>query len=180
MKILFLLISCSTGLICLALAFLLGLKPTMKNAPKLTREPRLVGTIVGAGCLVWAAYHGVQMLEGDLERFRVVAWGLVPVITVLSYFFLDYINARVLGGLLALCANHLINGAFVFDVPLRGFYSILCLFLGIFGMVGIWMPWRFRDLIELSGQKDSVRKTCLAVFGIIGIALLTMPWAARL
>ena len=180
MKILFLLISCSTGLICLALAFLLGLKPRTKNAPRLTREPRIVGTIVGAGCLVWAAYHGVQMLEGDLEKFRVVAWGLVPVVIVLSYFFLDYINARVLGGLLTLCANHLINGAFVFDVPLRGFYSILCLLLGIFGMVGIGLPWRYRDLIELAREKGGVQKTCLAAFGIIGIALLTMPWAARL
>ena len=180
MKILFLIISCSTGLICLALAFLLGMKPRLKNAPRLAREPRLVGTIVGAGCLVWAAYYGVQMLEGDLEKFRIYVWCLVPVIIVLSYFLLDYINARVLGGLLTLCANHLINGAFVFDVPFRGFYSILCLLLGVFGMVGLGLPWRYRDLVEQSNKKDAVGKTCLAVFGIIGIALLTMPWAARL
>ncbi len=180
MKILFISISCITGLLCLALAYLLGLRSTMKNAPRLAREPRLVGELVGAGCLVWGAYYGVQMLEGDLEKFRIAVWCLVPIVIGLSYFFVDYLNARALGGLLALCANHLINGAFVFDVPLRGFYSILCLMLGVFGLIGIGLPWRYRDLIDISGRNAAVGKTCLAVFGIIGIALVAMPWAARL
>ncbi|MBP5638753.1 MAG: hypothetical protein J6X55_04715 [Victivallales bacterium] len=180
MKILFLFISCLTGIICLGLAYFLALRPNDDKSARFTREPRWLGTLVGAICLTWAAYHGVQMLEGDLEKFRPIAWGLVPVTVVLSYPFLDYINARVLGGFLTLAANHLINGAFVFDVPGRAFYSIICLILGVIGMIGIGLPWRYRDLIDLARQKAAIRKTCLLAFGIAGIVLIIMPWFARL
>lgn len=166
----------------MGLAYLLGKMTTTRGESSIQycRKPVWPGMVLGVVCLVWSAYHGCQMLEGDLERYRTFVWILVPVTTVLSYFYLDYINARVLGGFMTLCANHLICGAFAYDVPGRSFYSIVCLLLGIVGMVGIGLPWRYRDTIRLCARNDHARMAIAGVLVVFGCVLFVMPIFARM
>ncbi len=180
--LLFLLVSVILAVFCLCLAgmFFLLSRGNWKNvAPTWPRKPIAPGVVVGAICLVWSAYYGCLMLEGNLAKFHSLVWALVPITIALSIFYLDYLNARAFGGFFTLSANFLIIKAFVHDVPGRPFFSCICLALGIFGMVALSLPWRIRDLIELGGKNKTLAQALSAVFALCGIVLIIMPLFAR-
>jgi hypothetical protein len=148
-------------------------------APSWPRKPIAPGVAVGSACLVWSAYYGCLMLEGNLAKFHSIVWALVPITIALAIFYLDYLNSRAFGGFFTLSANFLIIKAFVHDVPGRPFFSCICLALGIFGMVALSLPWRIRDLIELGGKNKTLAQALSAVFALCGIVLIIMPLFAR-
>ena len=180
--LLFLLVSIILAVFCLCLAsmfFQLSRGNWTDVAPSWPRKPIAPGVFVGAACLVWSAYYGCLMLEGNLAKFHSIAWALVPITIALSIFYLDYLNSRAFGGFFTLSANFLIIKAFVHDVPGRPFFSCFCLALGIFGMVALSLPWRIRDLIELGGKNKTLAQALSAVFALCGIVLIIMPLFAR-
>ena len=128
---------------------------------KLPRS-RVFGECLGVVCLVWAAYHVCPMLEGGLEKYRALVKLLVPVVAVLSYFYLDFLFARALGGLLLLVVNSLLQGAFVARVPMRPLFSVLCYAIGFLGLLVIAAPWRLRDLLDRTGQSSLWRRSVCA------------------
>ena len=180
--LLFLLVSIILAVFCLCLAgmfFQLSRGNWTDVAPSWPRKPIAPGVFVGAACLVWSAYYGCLMLEGNLAKFHSIVWALVPITIALSIFYLDYLNSRAFGGFFTLSANFLIIKAFVHDVPGRPFFSCFCLALGIFGMVALSLPWRIRDLIELGGKNKTLAQALSAVFALCGIVLIIMPLFAR-
>ncbi len=180
--LLFLLVSIILAVFCLCLAgmfFQLSRGNWTDVAPSWPRKPIAPGVVVGAACLVWSAYYGCLMLEGNLAKFHSIVWALVPITIALSIFYLDYLNSRAFGGFFTLSANFLIIKAFVHDVPGRPFFSCICLALGIFGMVALSLPWRIRDLIELGGKNKTLAQALSAVFALCGIVLIIMPLFAR-
>jgi len=180
--LLFLLVSIILAVFCLCLAgmfFQLSRGNWTDVAPSWPRKPIAPGVVVGAACLVWSAYYGCLMLEGNLAKFHSIVWALVPITIALSIFYLDYLNSRAFGGFFTLSANFLIIKAFVHDVPGRPFFSCICLALGIFGMVSLSLPWRIRDLIELGGKNKTLAQALSAVFALCGIVLIIMPLFAR-
>ena len=179
---LFLLVSIILAIFCLLLAgmfFQLSRGNLTDVAPAWPRKPIAPGVAVGAVCLVWSAYYGCLMLEGNLAKFHSIVWALVPITIALSIFYLDYLNSRAFGGFFTLSANFLIIKAFVHDVPGRPFFSCICLALGIFGMVSLSLPWRIRDLIELGGKNKTLAQALSAVFALCGIVLIIMPIFSR-
>lgn len=181
LKIVFIGLSLVLGGLCLAGGWMFWrLGECQREAcVRLPREPKWLGLVLGLVCLCWSAFHGCEMLEGDLAKFQTLVWLLVPVTGVLSWFALDYLNARSLGGFLTLCANHLIQAAFAFDVPGRAVYGVVCLLLGIAGMVGIGLPWRYRDLVRLGASQILWRRGLAAFFAVCGLILVLMPLFAR-
>ena len=180
--LLFLLVSIILAVFCLCLAgmfFQLSRGNWTDVAPSWPRKPIAPGVVVGAACLVWSAYYGCLMLEGNLAKFHSIVWALVPITIALSIFYLDYLNSRAFGGFFTLSANFLIIKAFVHDVPGRPFFSCFCLALGIFGMVALSLPWRIRDLIELGGKNKTLAQALSAIFAFCGIVLIIMPLFAR-
>ena len=180
--LLFLLVSIILAVFCLCLAgmfFQLSRGNWTDVAPSWPRKPIAPGVVVGAACLVWSAYYGCLMLEGNLAKFHSIVWALVPITIALSIFYLDYLNSRAFGGFFTLSANFLIIKAFVHDVPGRPFFSCICLVLGVFGMVALSLPWRIRDLIELGGKNKTLAQALSAVFALCGIVLIIMPLFAR-
>ena len=180
--LLFLLVSIILAVFCLCLAgmfFQLSRGNWTDVAPSWPRKPIAPGVAVGSACLVWSAYYGCLMLEGNLAKFHSIVWALVPITIALSIFYLDYLNSRAFGGFFTLSANFLIIKAFVHDVPGRPFFSCFCLALGIFGMVALSLPWRIRDLIELGGKNKTLAQALSAVFALCGIVLIIMPLFAR-
>ena len=179
---LFLLVAISLAIACFLLggAFFQLSKGNLTDViPTWPRKPIAPGVAVGAVCLVWSAYYGCLMLEGNLAKFHPIVWALVPITIGLSIFYLDYLNARAFGGFFTLSANFLIIKAFVHDVPGRPFFSCICLALGIFGMVALSLPWRIRDLIELGGKNKTLAQILSAIFAFCGIVLIIMPLFAR-
>ena len=180
---LFLLVSITLAIACFFLAgafFQLSKGHLVDMIPTLPRKPIAPGVVIGAICLVWSAYYGCLMLEGNLAKLHPIVWALVPITIGLSIFYLDYINARAFGGFFTLSANFLIIKAFVHDVPGRPFFSCICLLLGVFGMMALSLPWRIRDLFELGGKNKQAAKILAAVFAVCGIVLIVMPIFARL
>ena len=137
------------GALIASVAFLFawGLQKDPELWRKLPRAARL-GMILGIPCLLGAAWHGSQLLEGGMEGLRVYVWILVPVIGLLCWFYLDFLFTRALGGIFLLAVPQLLALAFGVDIAYRPLYSTLCYVFGIVGMLLVAMPWRFRDLLH--------------------------------
>lgn len=141
------------------------------NADRISRvrplpRARLAGFLLGLLCLVWSAYEGCLMLEGPLARFHVLVWLLVPVTAVLCWFFLDYLLARALGGILVFTVNFVLHEAFVYDTPCRWLYAANALFWGILGLFLLGTPWRWRQLLEYTVNNRRLA-IGLGVFGLV-------------
>ena len=158
--------SLSLAVILGVLAYLLGVR--CQRQPELWRclpRERRFGTIVACACLVWSAYHVCLMLEGDLVQWRIWVKMLVPVCTVLAYFFVDYLFTRALGGLLLLLVAQALHLAMAVHLPLRPLYSSGCYLVGVAAMFVVGWPWLFRDLLEKSARSQPWRRACLGVLG---------------
>lgn len=114
---------------------------------KLPRH-RNVGGILALICLIWCAAYALPMFEGAAENFRVIIKLLVPIIAILAYFFLSYIFARALGGVLVLSASHLLAASFAARPEGRAFYALFCYLFAAAGLTIIVFPWLLRDLLE--------------------------------
>lgn len=153
-------------LILTALTVLLGVGGTLW--PELWRHlprNRAAGFALGLICLLWSAWYGQQLLEGDLARLRPWLWGAVPVVAVLGYFHLDFLFARALGGFVLLLMPLLLHSAFVEQVPHRPVFSAACYLFGLAAMVLVATPWHFRDLLEKCTLSPSWRRCSAIVAG---------------
>lgn len=138
---------------------------------KLPRE-RNFGIALGALCLVWSAYYAVPLLEGGLARFQTVIKLLVPITTILSYLYLNYIFTRALGGLMMLAATYVLHEAFVAHLPFRPLFALLCYLVAVAGMFALATPWRFRDLLRKCTEDASWRIGLAAGHGALAFAFV--------
>ena len=136
---------------------------------------KVPGLLLGIVCLVWSAWHGCLMLEGPLEKYHPVVWLLVPTTAVLSWFYLDYLFSRALGGFFALAANELIRQGFTHAVTLRPLFSVICLLLGVCGLFLIGTPWRLRDLLEIAGKKPRAGRLLSLALLLCAVVLIVLP-----
>lgn len=160
----------------LAYFFVLGVK---KGADAWKRVPRMrwPGAVLGALCLAWTAFQGLNMLEGKLlETLRLPILVLVPILSVSSFFFLDFLFARAIGGVMILLGQLLIMHGFAEAVPVRPLFSFLCYAEAIAGMFFIATPWRFRNLLEKATNCPKVRNACGVIFGVYAIVFAVMAF----
>ena len=125
---------------------------------------RIAGAPIGVVCLIWSAWHGCLMLEGPLASLHPIVWLLVPIVSILAFFFLDYLFSRSLGGFFVLMSNELIRQAFAHSTTMRPLYSLVCLLLGVAGLFLIGTPWRLRDTLELAAKE---KKAALSISGAL-------------
>ncbi len=148
------------------------LLPKKKNLWKSLPRERVAGIILGVVCLWWSAAHAYPLLEGGLAKLRVFIAPLLVVISVLSYFLLDYLFTRALGGFVLLTVNWLLHEAFAAHIPLRHTFSAICYLLGIFAIVIIATPYHFRDLLDKITNVPRWRLATASILGISGSVLL--------
>ncbi len=174
------LLSVVLGLLCVGLAWWVSCR-LARHLPSslacLRSQP--AGLALGLVCLVWSAHHACVMLEGGLARFHAYVWMLVPIIAVLSWFFLDFLFARAAGGFFILCANALIYCAFVHDIPCRPWYSTVCLALGVLGLFAVGAPWRIRALLQAAAKRPTWAKAGAALLVVFAATLMVLPMLAR-
>ena len=174
------LLSVVLGLLCVALAWWVSCRLARHLPGSLASlRSRPAGMVLGVVCLVWSAHHACVMLEGDLARFHSYVWLLVPVVAVLSWFFLDFLLARAAGGFFILCANVLVYGAFVHDIPWRPWYSVVCLALGVMGLFAVGAPWHIRALLQTAAKRPARAWAGSAVLVIFAATLMALPLLAR-
>ena len=149
---------------------------------KMAALPRLrwAGIVLGIPCLIWSAWHGCIMLEGGLAKFHTLVWCLVPILSILCALYLDYLFARSLGGFLILSTNELIRCAFIYDVPLRGVYSVLCLLLGVCGLFLLGAPWHLRDTLKLAENNTTAGRSIAAALAVAALLLILLSCLKRL
>lgn len=141
---------------------------------RLPRE-KYLGILIGAVCLIWSAWHVLPMLEGGLAKFQPMVKILVPTVTVLSFFFLNFIFTRALGGLMMLAATHMLHEAFIHHLPARTIFAIVCYIIAVAGMLALALPWRFRDLLQKSSENASWRKSVAG--GCAGLGILVIVFS---
>ena len=144
------------------------------NLWKTLPRQRIAGVVMAFICLLWAADYAFPMFEGQLENFKSVLKILIPVLAVLSFFFLNFLFTRALGGLLLLSMSHLLHQAFVAQLPMRGFFAVLCYSIIVAGILCLAVPWHFRDLMEKTKTSTKWRLGTSAVllfYCIVFIAL---------
>jgi len=167
------------GLILAALAA--GVEIGARRYPDMwKRLPRTkeAGAALALIALVWSSIHACNMLEGGLLKYRGLIRLLVPAVTVLSYFHLDYLFARAVGGLLILAGHHLLYTAFVAALPARGVLSLICLALGCLGMLLVACPWHLRDWLRRACESGSARRRGSVVLGMLAAVYLSAAfWA---
>lgn len=170
------LVSFALGLVAFFIAGLLWRIPNLPAVwcSRIARH-RWGGAGLGLVCLLWSAYHGIIMLEGDLSRFHYLVILAVPVIAVLCYFYLDYLLARSLGGFMVLSANYLLHAAFADAVPGRSWYSIVCLVFGVAGLFLIGTPWRLRQLLETARENVLLGRGAALFLLLCALSLLLQP-----
>ena len=157
------------GSILIAVAFCFWrLLPEKTQLWRIIPRERYIGTALGIVCLVWSASHAHGLLEGSAEKFRVFLGPAVILITILSFFLLDYLFTRALGGLVLLLVNWLLHEAFVLNIPFRPLFAIICYLLGFASFFLIATPYRFRDWLEKISINRQWRTASSVVMGIIG------------
>ena len=164
-----------------AAAFMVFLAYVCAFAPQRFKSlPRNVwgGVAIGIPCLAWSAWHGCIMLEGGLARFHVVVWALVPIVSILAYFFLDYLFSRALGGFFILAANEMIRSAFTYAIPVRPLFSLFCLIMGVIGLFMLGTPWRMRDAITLAANDKRYGRGFAVAFTVMGVVFIALSLPA--
>jgi hypothetical protein len=135
---------------------------------KLPRN-RSVGVILALGALAWAAWYGIPMLEGGLAKYRVIVKILVPVTAVLAYFYLNFLLARAIGGLMLLASTFLLSTAFAAAIPFRPIHSIACYLMAIAGAIMLATPWHFRDVLKSARDSKRFRSASCIITLMFGI-----------
>lgn len=133
---------------------------------------RAAGAGLAILCAAWSTHYILLMLEGGLARYHNLAILLMAALTVLCFFYLDYLMTRALGGVVLLCVNAAVGQAFVADLPGRGTYAILCYLLGIAAMILISLPWRFRQLLETAEANTTWRHGASGLLVLCAVALV--------
>lgn len=116
----------------------------LEDREALARNQQL-GVILGLLCLLWCIPHARPIVWDWL-----LPW-LLPLTVAfagIGYFFLDYLFARALGGLLILSAFYYLHASFSFHTPASQLFAVMCWLLGICGLFLSAKPYLLRDLIR--------------------------------
>ncbi len=159
--------------------YLLGFA-TLRHPAFCRALPRHRGLGVGLAmlCLAWASVHVALMLEGGMAEYRPLLWVLVPVVSTFAFFFLDFLFARALGGLLLLAATWLLHSAFSAYLPMRPVFSVFAYLVAGFGALLVAMPWLLRDLLERARNDQAWRRCAAALCALFAAVFLLFALAA--
>ena len=166
------------GTVAFTLIAVWTLRRTPENLPAAEKLPRhrLAGAILGMAALIWCIPHAAVVAPGFLLPWL---WPLAIVLPVLSYFHLDYLLARSVGGLAILGAYYYIHLSFDLHSPGAPLLAVLA---WIFGLGGIWVsgkPCALRDWIRAGARSSRWRIGSAAFLWLLAAVLLVSAIAAN-
>ena len=152
----------------LAAAFLLffGLRTdTLPFWEKLPRN-RIAGGILGLLALL-AFIPNVRPLFSPEDYLGALIFAAF-ILAGLCYAYLDYLFARAFAGALILLAHILLIESFAAGLPHSGFFALMCLTAGTFGIFIAAKPHWLRDLFRLLARSFPWR---------LAVSLLCAAWS---
>lgn len=108
---------------------------------KLCRS-RKTGVIIGFPLLCWCVPHAQAIIFSWAESYL---WYAAIVLTVLSYFYLDYLTARAAGGLFIVGAYMFVHWGYEFQVPCAWLMTVFAWLWGVIGICISGKPSWMRD-----------------------------------
>lgn len=129
---------------------------------KLARN-RGLGVVLAAAALFWCVPHAEAVMPVWCVPHDPAAFGfmkeewwhplylLAALVAVSGYFYVDYLFARALGGLMILAGYYFVHGAFEYGVPGAAAITALSWIWGIAGIAFSGRP---------AWVRDAVRKCC--------------------
>lgn len=150
--------------------YLLLVKP--ENVEKMQKLPRwkVPGIILGTFVLAWCIPHAMPILP---ENFHRLLFPFLVAVVIASWFVLDHLFARALGGYMILTAHLFLRESFAYEEISNPVFPILCFLYGTFGIFLCGMPYRLRDIVRLE-LKPEFRWIFPVFFGILFLAFLAM------
>ena len=134
-----------------------------------------MGIILGILCILWISANLSPVLVDNLKPLRIWLYPAMTILGISSFFFLDYLFARALGGICLLLADFFLYQAYVEQIYWRPLYSLILYGIGINGLILILYPYHFRDLLE----KISIDKRCRIIVSyillLIGVLMIVIP-----
>lgn len=132
---------------------------------KLCRNRKL-GVIVGFPLVCWCVPHTQAIIFSWAEPYL---WYMAIVLTVLSYFYLDYLFARALGGAFIVGAYCFVNWAYEFQITGAILLTVIAWLWGICGIFISGKPSFLRDYFRKCAVNGKL-KICSYIFFAITAA----------
>lgn len=137
---------------------------------------RIIGVIIGFPLICWCVPHAQVIIFSWAESYL---WYAAIILSVLSYFYLDYLTARAIGGLFIVGAFCFVHAAW--DFKFRGAIpiTIMSWIWGIIGIIISAKPSLLRDFfrkcsanIKLKFASHTFMYLTAVIFGLCGLGEL--------
>ena len=124
---------------------------------------------------VWGLVLGYVVLVSCVPYAKVVApdflqpllWPLALVMPPVCAYYVDYPNARAVGGALILLAYLTVHYGFELELHGAPALTVLAWLVGIWGIVVSAQPWRLRDEFRAGVRRRRVEGGFLALFALV-------------
>ena len=137
---------------------------------------KIIGIIIGFPLICWCVPHAQVIIFSWAEAYL---WYAAIILSILSYFYLDYLCARAVGGLFIIGAYCFVHAAW--DFKFAGAVPIT-IFSWIWGIIGICIsakPSYLRDFFRKCAANNKLRFAShiflylnAIIFGFIGLGEL--------
>lgn len=141
---------------------------TLDSYRKLCRNQR-IGVMLGFPLLCWCVPHTQAIIFSWAEPYL---WYAAIVLAVLSYFYLDYLFARALGGLFIIGAYCLVNWGYEFQAAGAIFLSIVSWLWGIIGIFISGKPSYLRDYFTKCAEDKKLKNISYAFFAASAVIFM--------
>ncbi len=128
-----------------------------------------LGVIIGFPLICWCVPHAQAIIFAWAEAYL---WYAAVILTILSYFYLDYLFARALGGAFIIGAYYFVHAAYEFQVPGAIPLTIFAWLWGIAGIIISGKPSLLRDYFRKSANSIKLKNASCIFFGISGIIFI--------
>lgn len=123
---------------------------------------------------VWGLVLGYAVLIPCVPYARVVSpdfllpllWPLALVLPPLCAFYVDYPNARAVGGALILIGYLTVHYSFDLELPGAPALTVLAWVVGVYGIAISAQPWRLRDEFRAGKLRRRIEAGVLALFAL--------------
>lgn len=150
-------------------------KNRLPQAERLLRH-RILGAVLMLLALAWC-----------IPQIRAVAWNflapwlwpLAIAATVASYFYLDNVVSRAIGGLLIMGAYTFLAFSFTTRLPTGVYGACIAWFWGIVGILISAKPCWLRDFLRLGARRPLWRMLAAGLAGLtacFGVAVMILYW----
>ena len=134
---------------------------------------KLLGYCFLAVDAIWTFWLVTNMDLGEFSQFRTWLQAGVPIVFILTIFFVDeFLSVRALGIMALLAAEPILSSAFLRPETARLLVVVLAYVWLTLGLFWVGMPYLLRDQIDWI-TKSAVRFRAAAVSGVVyGLTLL--------